>query len=130
MRRGRVAATLAAVLVAGLASRRVDALPAVIEDHAGDVLWATAVVLAIALTCPQWPPVGVGFAAFAVAVMVEISQLWRPDWLEDLLSNDLAALVLGRGFLWSDIPRYAVGCVVGVVCLRALPFSTPRRARP
>ena len=55
---------------------------------------------------------------FAVALLVELSQLWKSEWLEDLRDNDLAALVLGRGFLWGDLVRYAVGAVLGWLVLR------------
>lgn len=116
--RGRALATLLLVLAAGLASRRIDGLPSVVEDHVGDVLWATAVVLALAVVWPAHRPEMHAAAGFAIAFIVELSQLWNPEWLDDLRANDLAALVLGRGFLWADLPRYAVGCLLGYGLLR------------
>lgn len=117
--RWRLIAALAAVLVAGLLSRLVDALPAIVERHAGDTLWATAVVLGLALVFGVDSARAAGFG-FTIATCVEFSQLWKPRWLEDLRSNDLAALVLGRGWLWGDIIRYAVGAVLGYIILRTL----------
>lgn len=40
---------------------------------------------------------------------IEASQLWQPIWLDELRKQPLVALVLGRGFLWSDLVCYAVG---------------------
>lgn len=111
--RTRTIAVLVIVIAAGLASRRVTGLPTFVEDHAGDVLWATAVVLALSLLQPGRRPLELAMAGFVIAAIVETSQLWHPAWLEDLRDNDLAALVLGRGFLWTDFPRYATGCLLG-----------------
>lgn len=111
--RTRTIAVLVVVLAAGLASRRVAGLPTFVEDHAGDVLWATAVVLVLSLLRSGRRPIEYALAGFVIAAIVEASQLWHLAWLEDLRDNDLAALVLGRGFLWSDFPRYAAGCLLG-----------------
>lgn len=123
--RRRVAALLGVVLIAGLASRRIEALPALVADHAGDTLWATAVVLALALLWPGRPLMTLALGGLAIAVAVELSQLWTPGWLEDLRDNDLAALVLGRGFLWGDLVRYAVGCVFAVFLLTLISSDDP-----
>lgn len=117
-RRRRLGVALGLVLVAGLASRRVEALPSLVEDHAGDALWAAAVVLGLAVIRPARPDAATALAGFTIAVAVELSQLWRPAWLQDLRENDLAALVLGRGWLWGDLVRYAAGAAVGYGVLR------------
>ncbi len=119
----RIAAVLAAVLVAGLASRRIDSLPDVVADHAGDTLWATAVVLGLAFVWPDRPSRVLAAAGLAIAIAVELSQLWTPEWLEDLRENDLAALVLGRGWLWGDLVRYAVGAAFGWLLLDRLRYA-------
>ncbi|MEM8709002.1 MAG: DUF2809 domain-containing protein [Actinomycetota bacterium] len=103
--------------MAGLASRRVDSLPGFVIEHAGDTLWATAAVLALALV---WPADArtVALAGFGAAVLVELSQLWKPAWLEDLRQNDVVALAIGRGWVWGDLVRYAVGATLGYGILR------------
>ena len=111
--RMRTIAVLAIVIAAGLASRRVAGVPTFVEVHAGDVLWATAVVLVLALLNPSRRSLELATAGFVIAALVEISQLWHPVWLEDLRDDDLFALVLGRGFLWGDFVRYAAGCLLG-----------------
>ncbi|MEM7141856.1 MAG: DUF2809 domain-containing protein [Actinomycetota bacterium] len=121
-RRARTAAALAVVLAAGLASRRVEGVPSIVEDHAGDALWATAVVLGLAIVRAA-PAALLAAGGLGIAVAVELTQLWTPSWLEDLRENDLAALVLGRGWLWGDLVRYAVGAALGYLLLRALGYD-------
>ena len=47
--------------------------------------------------------------ALLTAFTVEISQLIRGDWLDTIRSTRLGMLLLGRGFLWSDLVAYAGG---------------------
>jgi len=44
--------------------------------------------------------------------MVEISQLYQVEWLNNIRSTTLGRLVLGQGFLWSDIISYTVGITI------------------
>ena len=53
--------------------------------------------------------------AFAIAVAVETSQRYHVPWLDALRASTLGALVLGQGFLWSDIVCYAVGVMLAAV---------------
>ena len=43
---------------------------------------------------------------------IECSQLLSYDWLLQLRSTRLGALVLGQGFLWSDIAAYVGGVLI------------------
>lgn len=46
---------------------------------------------------------------------IEITQLFTPDWLEYLRSFKICALLLGYGFLWSDLIAYALGITLGAI---------------
>ncbi len=50
--------------------------------------------------------------ALGVSFLVELSQLWRPPFLEALRATTLGGLVLGYGFLWSDLVCYTVGALL------------------
>lgn len=107
---------LLATLAAGLASRAYPAWqPAVVARFAGDILWAAMVFWILALVRPRGRTVRLGLAALAVATAVELSQLHRAPWIEALRQSRLGALVLGRGFLWSDLACYTLG--VGLAML-------------
>lgn len=105
------------MVVLGLGSRSAWArqvLPGFVTEFAGDTLWATLVYLGILLL---WPRLSVGRAAagaMGFSVVIELSQLIHTPWLDALRANPFAALVLGRGFLVSDLFCYAVGVALGV----------------
>ncbi|WP_373330910.1 ribosomal maturation YjgA family protein [Salmonirosea aquatica] len=49
-----------------------------------------------------------------VCYCIELSQLYQADWINTLRSTRLGGLVLGFGFLWSDLVCYFVGTLLGV----------------
>lgn len=108
--RPRFLALAAATVALGLATRAFHgALPDVIGAYAGDVLWAAMVYLLIAALwsrAPIWR-VAAGAAVFSLAI--ELSQLYHAPWIDAVRRTRLGGLVLGFGFLWSDLACYAVG---------------------
>jgi len=52
----------------------------------------------------------VGFRFF-----VEISQLYHTPWIDSIRQTTLGGLVLGFGFLWTDLIWYSVGIAIGAV---------------
>ena len=100
----------------GLASRRYpEILPKFIAAYAGDTLWALLVFLLIGFIFPTLNLVKVAVIAVIFSFAIELSQLYQAPWINDIRQNNLAALVLGRGFLWSDLVCYSVGIATGVV---------------
>ena len=100
----------------GLASRSrmADALPEFLATYSGDALWALLVFLGIGFLCPKWPTFAVGLAALVFAFGIELSQLYQADWINGIRATRPGALVLGAGFLWTDLLCYSVGIGVGV----------------
>jgi len=110
--RSRVVYAIALVLViaAGLASRRFGhALPAFVADYAGDTLWAAMVFVCLGLLFPRQPTRTLALAALALAYADEISQLYHAPWIDAIRRTTPGALVLGWGFLWSDLACYTAG---------------------
>ena len=54
---------------------------------------------------------------------IEISQLYQAPWIDATRATRLGGLVLGHGFLWSDMVCYSVG--IGVGALIAQGHRTP-----
>src|SRR5688572_10411905 len=113
-----VVATLATIAL-GIASRRfAGALPAFVATYAGDALWALAVYFVIAAIAPRWPAPGIAVAALLIGAGVEVLQLYQGEPLGSLRRTALGGLVLGHGFLWSDLFLYAVGAAAGMAADR------------
>lgn len=100
------------VVALGLGSRAPAArlhLPRFVTDYAGDALWTVMVYLCLLFVLPRLSVRLAAAGALGLSVLVELSQLVHTPWLEALRAHRLGALVLGRGFLASDLVCYAVG---------------------
>ncbi len=114
-RRWPRSALAAAVVVAlGLGSRKfARALPEVIAAYAGDTLWALATFLGIGMLRPSLSTRGAAILALLFSLAIELSQLYHVPWIDSIRATTLGGLVLGFGFLWSDLACYAVGVALG-----------------
>lgn len=102
------------VVIVGLASRRYsEHLPYFIATYAGDTLWTLMVFLLIGFLFPSLSTLKVAIIALLFSFGIEFSQLYHAPWIDDIRQNRFAALVLGRGFLWSDLVCYSVGVMIG-----------------
>ena len=105
----RTLAWLAGTIALGLASR---AWP-VLGQMPGDVLYATMAYFGCRLFAPRWSPRHAASVALAFCFAVELSQLSHLPALVALRATPLGGLVLGHGFLASDLALYALGVVLG-----------------
>ncbi len=123
------------VMALGLASRCYGAsLPPVLAEYAGDTLWALLVFLAVSTLRPNaWLPFR-GATPLGLAFLVELSQLYHAPWLDGIRATTIGGLVLGFGFLWTDLVCYAVGVGIGILldwgahCSRRNFYSWRQRA--
>ena len=126
-RRLKYAAFLLAVILLGLASRAYSPpLPPFVRVYVGDALWALAAYLTVATLFPRLPVRWVAVTAGLFSLAVELSQLYHAPWIDVLRQIRLAELLLGHGFLWSDLMCYGVGVGVGALAesLAARPSSS------
>jgi hypothetical protein len=108
-------ALIAVACALGVGSRRFAlALPAFIAAYAGDTLWALVAFLGIGLFLPRASTRHVALLAIVFSVMIEVSQLYDAPWIASIRRTTLGGLILGFGFLWSDLACYAVGVALGV----------------
>jgi hypothetical protein len=110
-----------ATIALGLASRsQWLGLTRFLGDYPGDTLWALCVFLLIACACPRGSTRHVALAAASFATAVELSQLYQAPWINEIRRTSLGGLILGQGFLWSDLVCYACGILLGVLVDRLL----------
>ena len=58
--------------------------------------------------------------SLALAFLVEASQLYHAPWIDAIRQTTLGGLVLGFGFLWTDLICYSVGVAIGVIAELAI----------
>jgi hypothetical protein len=103
----------------GLGSRRYAAsLPGVVAAYAGDTLWATVAFLGLGLLLPRASTWRVALLAMSLSVLVEVGQLYHAPWIDSIRRTTVGGLILGYGFLWSDLACYAAGVGLGVLIER------------
>ena len=95
----------AALVAAGLLSRKVGSLP----DFIGDALWAMLVYCCWRILLPGKSRLLSAFLALITSFAVEFSQLLSPDWLVRIRSTFLGHMILGQGFKWTDLAAYTGG---------------------
>jgi hypothetical protein len=116
-------------IMLGLASRRFGAsLPPFLAAYSGDTLWALLVFALTGLLAPRAPIGRRAVASLAFAFAIECSQLFHAEWIDAIRATTLGALVLGHGFLWSDLACYTVGVATGAVMAVAMERFAARRA--
>jgi hypothetical protein len=116
------ATALLVVIAAGLGSRVFGrTLPAFVATYAGDTLYATMMFVALGVLAPRATTARLAAAAFAICCAIEASQLYHAPWIDAIRATLPGALVLGSGFLWSDLACYGVGVALGAGIETGLP---------
>jgi hypothetical protein len=109
-------AAIVIVVLLGLGSRHYSAImPKLIADYAGDTLWSLTVFLGLGFIFKKWPTLKVGVISLAFSFVIELSQLYHSLWIDAIRRTSLGSLVLGFGFLWSDLICYIIGITAGVL---------------
>ncbi len=105
-----------AVIIGGLLSRAYSSLfPELINAYLGDALYALMVYMGMSALFIKQSSVRVAWISLVFCYAVELSQLYHAPWLDTLRATRPGSLVLGHGFLWSDLLAYAMGVGVGVM---------------
>ncbi|MDY7232935.1 DUF2809 domain-containing protein [Hyalangium rubrum] len=100
-------------------------LPSFIVAYAGDTLWTAMVYACLVFLWPRLSVLQAVGLAVGISFLVEFSQLYRAPWIDAVRAHRLGALVLGRGFLATDLLCYTVG---GLLAAGVDGLLTRRRA--
>lgn len=104
------------VQVAGLLSRQLHFVP----DGTGDMLYALMMFFIVRVIWLRWGPWKTGLVALGICYAIECSQLYHAEWIDALRATLPGRLVLGQGFLWSDLFAYFLGALLGAIGDRKL----------
>jgi len=99
----------------GIGSRYfAEILPEFIADYSGDTFWAMAVYFFLRFIFPKKSMITSSIIAFAFSVLIEISQFYHAAWIDDIRKTIVGGLILGFGFMWSDLICYLAGIIIGL----------------
>jgi hypothetical protein len=99
----------------GIISRiKLIELPSWYINYAGDFLWAMLVFFIIALVS-KLNTKHVIVISCIVTLLIEVSQLFHPQWLEYLRSIKILSFILGFTFFWSDLVAYLLGILLAAL---------------
>ncbi|EOG8707243.1 TPA: DUF2809 domain-containing protein [Bacillus cereus] len=102
------------VIILGLSSRKFAfALPALLNDYLGDALWALMIFIGFGFLFPKIATKKLAFISLMFCYGIEVSQLYHAEWIDSIRATTLGGLVLGYGFLWSDLVAYTIGVGIG-----------------
>ena len=110
---------IAVIILLGFFSRT-RWMPAFVLDYVGDTLYATLAFFGFGFLSPKSSSYKIAIFAILFCFVIEISQLYHAPWIDAIRHMRFGGLVLGFGFLWSDLACYSVGVGVGFVAERLM----------
>ncbi len=104
------------VIILGLCSRKMAIfLPDFLNTYLGDALWALMIFIAFGLIFREMKTNKIALIGISFCYLIELSQLYHASWIDNIRKTSLGGLVLGYGFLWSDLLAYTIGIGAGVI---------------
>lgn len=103
------------VIALGLLSRKIDnIIPDFLNTYLGDALWALMVFFIFGFVFRDSETKEIALIGMLFCYLIELSQLYHANWIDNIRKTTLGGLVLGYGFLWSDLLAYAIGIGIGI----------------
>ncbi len=96
----------------GLYSRHLKWIP----EETGDSLWAMMVFCLWRIILVKQSLRLVAIISLTHSFLVEFSQILRWSWLVSFRSTFIGHMMLGQGFLWTDLLAYLIGILL-IFCL-------------
>jgi hypothetical protein len=104
------------VIILGLVSRKFASfLPSFLNTYLGDALWALMIFFIVGFIFREKETKIIALIGIVFCYIIELSQLYHANWIELIRKTTLGGLVLGYGFLPSDLLAYAIGIAAGVI---------------
>lgn len=100
-----------AIIITGLLSRKSTLIPLCV----GDMLYALMMYFIVRFIFIRRKPLFICLLSFGICTAIECSQLLHAGWIDAIRNTLPGRLILGQGFLWSDLTAYAVGAIFGLV---------------
>lgn len=99
---------IAGTILLGLLSRKMPFVPLFV----GDALYAVMMFFIVRFVFISKKMHWVAFISLGICFFIEFSQIYQTPWLNDLRQILPGRLILGQGFLLSDLLAYFVGTLL------------------
>jgi hypothetical protein len=96
------------VILIGILSRNIDGVP----TFFGDTLDAVMVYFGVRLLGINNDFIKTAVNALVLCFCIKFLQLYRADWILEILRTTLGHYALGQGFLWSGLVYYTLGVLI------------------
>ena len=80
-----------------------------IQEYGGDIIWAGMFLFFLRIFWGKVRLWKLALICYILGVADELLQLYHAPWIEAIRHTRVGGLILGFGFLWSDILCYAIG---------------------
>jgi len=97
-------------IIVGLLSRQIRFIPV----YVGDILYATMMYFLVRSLFIRTSIYKTAVTTLAITFCIEFSQLDQSVWINNLRNTVLGRLVLGQGFLWTDLIAYIIGVILAL----------------
>ena len=97
----------------GLVSRA-DFIPKLIYPFLGDILYSLMIFFIIGFIFTDFSSLKIALISIGICYIIELSQFYEANWIVEIRNNKQGGLLLGYGFLWSDLISYLVGGALGL----------------
>jgi hypothetical protein len=84
-------------------------------------------LLGIGMLFARWTTLRVTVTALLFAFTIEVSQIYHASWQDQIRHTKVGGLILGYGFLWSDLICNGVGIGVGLIVEKVVKEEMMRR---
>ena len=120
---------IAFTIFIGLFSRAAF-IPDLIYPYLGDALYTVMIYWMVGFVFPRMSPLKVALISILFCYLIEISQLYKADWIVQIRQTRLGRLTLGSGFLWRDLFSYFLGGMFGFMVEWGMMRGLAMGARP
>lgn len=103
------------IIILGLLSRSYrEYLPKILGDYSGDILWGLMVYLIFGFVFKKLSVKYTFTVSLFFSYTIEFSQLYSAPLIDSIRGTMIGGLILGHGFLYSDLICYLLGVLIGV----------------
>ena len=96
------------IIILGLFSRKLEPVPLIV----GDILYAMMMYFIVRFINTNINKLCIAIISITLCYCIEFIQLLQSEWIVNLRATTLGHLVLGHGFLWSDLIAYTFGILI------------------